>query len=806
LSPDADAPAAPVDFGDNGLAVFQAKGLRIGGDNDAGAIAVQPDGKILVGGYAETTLAEDFAVVRYNTDGSLDTSFGDNGVFSYSFNNEDYDRISTITLQSDGKILLTGYAVDPATGDSPFTVVRILSNGVLDSSFGSAGLVRLYFGTFTDQTSEAIAFQSDGKIIAGGTLRDGGQLKVVVARFAPNGAVDSSFANNVGYALIDASGSNNGLSALKVTSTDQIVIAGNTTGPGSWDTMVARLSPEGVLDATFGTGGIYKSDLGTGGRDSAADFVVLADQSLMITGYHDTAGLYTANIYLLKLTTSGTLDTAFNGTGLVSTNTGSNGEYAQNIYEVAGGYFVTGADGGKALTLKYTTAGSLDTTFNATGFILTDPTSFYDSINGSAYFNNEIYFVGYIYDATEDFLTFKLKSDGALDTSFQGTGYVITDIMTERENEVVDSVRLANDQKLVISKLFGNNDTLLAITRLNPDGTIDSSYGTQGSLFIGTVDLNYVEPRSIRLLSSGKVLIAGDVDDDFLFIRLTQDGQLDTSFKGGGIHRIADPGFTETLYDVIELADGNYMGVGQRNSDVAIIKFADTGEVVTAFGTNGIATATVAGNDFGATIHELSDRKLIISAQMSGKASLMRLNIDGSLDTSFGGTGYIQHQYNGVSSEWVKGLKVLSDGSYLMAGTTSFNGDSDLYLMKVLSDGSLDPDFGTAGKVAFDPESGQYKTLGDFEVLPDGKILVVGDIKRSFVRSSLLIRFNSDGSLDTSFGTSGIREFEILANTSDVAKGLYVDAANYIWVTGYSSFQLGHSAISKFDSSGNRVR
>jgi uncharacterized delta-60 repeat protein len=165
-------------FGSGGIVVTSLSNM----DNMISTLVIQPDGKILAAGLKNFgSFNTDFAVARYNADGSLDTSFGVNGVAATAVTAGD-DYCNAMTLQPDGKIILAGQAINPQRF-SDIAVVRISADGSLDSSFGSNGVVRTAIGTRSDD-GLAVALQQDGQIvIAGDTYFTGSKVGFAVLRY-----------------------------------------------------------------------------------------------------------------------------------------------------------------------------------------------------------------------------------------------------------------------------------------------------------------------------------------------------------------------------------------------------------------------------------------------------------------------------------------------------------------------------------------------------------------------------------------------------------------------------------------------
>jgi uncharacterized delta-60 repeat protein len=221
----------------------------MGSDDEANAIKLQADGKIILAGTANTRPlpigslrdhdADDFALARYNPDGSLDSGFGTNGKVITDFAGF-YDQASGVGIQSDGRIVVAGSTVyQPLVGSSniDMALIRYLSNGAVDASFGTNGKVTQNFpmppGIFSGDAARAIVIERNDRIVIAGNARTlGGAL----VRYHPNGSLDLSFGNNGTVVTQDLSQEN--YFALAVQPDGKPVVAGFGTPLGGKEQFV----------------------------------------------------------------------------------------------------------------------------------------------------------------------------------------------------------------------------------------------------------------------------------------------------------------------------------------------------------------------------------------------------------------------------------------------------------------------------------------------------------------------------------------------------------------------------------------
>jgi uncharacterized delta-60 repeat protein len=287
--------------------------------DSAYALVLQSDGKIVVAGDSCDNNWEgcDFALARYLPNGTLDPSFGSNGKVLTDFGSGSYDVAHALALQPDGKIVVAGGSV--ASGNSDFALARYLPNGTLDASFGSNGKVLTNFGSDSSDSdsANALVLQSDGKIVVAGYVYaylSSDFALVALARYLPNGTLDASFGSN-GKVLTDSSGKAH---AIALQPDGKIVVAGERLIIADEDHYLsdfalARYLPNGTLDASFGSNGKVLTDFGS----EAFAIALQPDGKIVVAGYSG------GDFALARYGPNGTLDPTFGGDGKVLTDFGS---------------------------------------------------------------------------------------------------------------------------------------------------------------------------------------------------------------------------------------------------------------------------------------------------------------------------------------------------------------------------------------------------------------------------------------------------------------------------------------------------
>jgi uncharacterized delta-60 repeat protein len=337
-------------FGNSGIVT-----TSIGSSYDnALALGIQSDGKIVVAGssYDNTNSQNDFALVRYNTDGSLDTTFGNSGIVTTSIRgiNSINDYASALGIQSsDGKIVVAGYSFNSNTNKYDFALVRYNANGSLDTSgtpgigFGTTGIVTTSIGNINDSPS-ALGFQSDGKIVvAGYYFYTSSKNNFVLVRYNTDGSLDTSGTPGIGFGttgIVTTSigNINDEAHALVIQSDDKIVVAGSSYDNNSskYNFALVRYNADGSLDADpvtgFGSGGIVTTSIGIVTATSGSGFAfayalgIQSDGKIVAAGSSNNGSNY--DFALVRYNTDGSLDTGFGIGGIVTTPIGNSDDYA----------------------------------------------------------------------------------------------------------------------------------------------------------------------------------------------------------------------------------------------------------------------------------------------------------------------------------------------------------------------------------------------------------------------------------------------------------------------------------------------
>lgn len=286
-------------FGKEGMVI---NSIQTGDDNASG-IAIQKDGKIVIAGSSNNGASNDFALTRHDANGKLDNSFGKNGILVTSLQTGN-DDLAGFILEPDGKMLVSGSSNNGKSND--FALIRYSANGTLDPAFGKGGIVLTSLGNGNDDGS-GFALQKDGKILVAGSSDNGTSKDFAIVRYNANGTLDASFGKN-GIVLNSVQAGDDKATGLTILKDGKILVLGTSNNGKSNDLALARYDANGKLDAAFGKGGIVVTSLGAG-DDTSAGFAIQKDEKIIVCG--TTFNGSTTDFALIRYNANGSLDPTF---------------------------------------------------------------------------------------------------------------------------------------------------------------------------------------------------------------------------------------------------------------------------------------------------------------------------------------------------------------------------------------------------------------------------------------------------------------------------------------------------------------
>ncbi|MBV9960353.1 MAG: hypothetical protein JO360_18140 [Acidobacteria bacterium] len=342
-------------------------------------MVIQPDGKIVVAGATNLNApASDFLVTRYNTDGTLDTTFDGDGKVTTDFNNRS-DAAFAAAIQPDGRIVVVGVSGTNST-DKDFAIARYNSDGSLDSSFDGDGRVVTDFGNLSDEAA-AVAIATTGKIVVAGTTssRNG---DFAVARYLANGSLDAAFGSG-GLVTIDAFCSGNCSNSFErgnsvaIYPDGRIVVAGDARGVGSALVRfaAARYLDSGALDTSFGSFGRASLNIsGCCGDGSMATAMALQPDGkiVVVGGYKEFSNQQLRGLAVNRFTANGSFDSTFFDSNITLSPAPANYQLNSVALQPDGKIVAAGNYGSAFLVARYMTNGLRDPLFGNNGIVTTE--------------------------------------------------------------------------------------------------------------------------------------------------------------------------------------------------------------------------------------------------------------------------------------------------------------------------------------------------------------------------------------------------------------------------------------------------
>ena len=804
-------------FGDDGFTTWGRDGGHSFWD-EAGrgeAVAMQADGKIVLGGIHLGHTLLSAAVFRFNADGSVDTTFDEDGMYQLpNFNNRRIERIEAVAVQPDGKILVGSII--------PRYLARVLPDGGLDPTFGDGGIVDA--GAVGTSVGRSIKVLDDGRIVTGDSW---------VSRYMPDGTPDLSFADNglfdtrvwLDVNVISQWGT------LELTDEGGVMVAANTNAlaqEGHRESVVLyKLTPDGQLDTDFGEGGrtifAYGEPYleGPGTVTQTRDLAMQADGKVVLTGGfgNHIPDDRASGGFIARMNADGSIDTTFGGgDGLTEWDEGGGRGVAvmPDGRIVAGGIYHIGV---RMAAFRVLPDGTPDASFDDDGTAVSDFGTAYSSVlqtDGKFIVSGKDQFG----DIGGTPILARFDLDGSLDQTFgvissRGTrGHAITDfpegVHSTAENV---SVRLPDGKIIVMSDDFEH-----VITQLLPNGQLDPSFGEGGHVFLSELGFSGLnEDEMLSVQPDGKILFytqkpTSAFTSSPVITRLLSDGSLDPTFGINGTsdvlstHPDFDPMHWPGAFDIAQAVSANQVIPGPSGEiylvgashawyspsgsiDSAIMKLLPDGTLDPSFGNHGVAIANLSRWSYtdsnGQTVHTLDnllfgavldDGSLIVSgfaytgigdtpfgrSFTTNGIVVGKLRPDGTWDTSFADGGWRIDEHLVEPTTALNDMKVTDDGRIFTTGWThDFSFPIYAYIAELDADGQFVTPFGDNGVLLIDETfsdqlSGPTWWTPDIEPTPDGGL--VAAIGRQGITRERIMRLDQFGNLDTSFGVGGFTE------------------------------------------------
>lgn len=658
------------------------------------SLLIKPDNTVLAAGSAESGYRRDYSIAQFMPEGQLNSMFGDNGVFKVDLG-EEYDHSKKVLLQSDGKIVMIGYTqkLNTASDTYDFSAVRLLENGSLDKGFGTDGKVVIDI--------DGSALRHD-YAVSGAIQRTG---KIILAGYTYNGATSK------------------------------------------YNIAMVRLNADGSLDSSFGAAGKAVSAPDATANYYGMDIALDDNDNIFVAGYKYSP----YDFVLAKFNKDGLLDTTFGNSGYLVTPVGTSHDFATSIAIQPDGNIV------------------------AAGYSYYYVTS-----------------VGWTYN----FSAIRCKSNGVLDTSFGSGGKAVVQFpVSPKVHEYGRDVAILEDGGIIIvGNIVESNLSDAAVIKLKSDGSVDSGFSNSGLFrkdIAGKNDILYaVAVNGHDVFAGGETLI--DRNTDYLMINMDSDGLLNVNFgmKGVAVAEVGRGGNSRGM-ELVELQGGQFYIVGNNHSgtdsDMAVFKLNSDLTLDTGFGNGGsmLKGLVDGGEDYARGVVPFADGSVIIgghfnqgySSTSKADFALVKVTSSGVIDemSGFGldtpvatspsqspTDGIAISALNTVAEDWIGDLAPWGDDKLIAAGSIR-NSSTTFYELvitrHIMSTGGLDTSFGSGGMFRLAISGVSHTSLSNI-IVHDEKIIAVGTYVAASgtpqKNNAFIIRLNSDGTLDGTFGSGGI--------------------------------------------------
>ncbi len=755
------------------------------------ASVVQSDGRIIAAGEG--------GIARFLPDGALDVTFGVDGRIEYPF------YAKSIALQSNGSFIIAGGTA--STNSTDMVVSRYLSTGRIDTSFDTDGHAQISFGG-TVEYANGLVIQPNGRIVVVGAS----DRQIAVARLTATGAPDASFSGD-GRFLKTIYSTSNEASDVALLPDGKIIVAGSAwdySFSGSvHDFFVMRLHVNGVLDNTFNSDGVGTI---TGARQAVArDLTLMSNGQMVISGWCDAN--FRGNVLVTRFNADGSPDTTFDNDGRslapwsISTQFRVGGEanfvlddgsivvsgnnavfrFASNGIQDTSSYrtitsgsisgmvplpgnqlLLSGSMAGRFGVAKVDADRKLMSSFSGDGLAFVHFGNSDDIVSRSVQQSD-----GRLVVASTSMNTFAVTRylpTGALDATFSGDGKVTINLGDTILRATAEDVAVQADGRIIVAgsvtRLSATDSTIaetdVVLARLNANGTLDTSFGTNG---IVITRLNgYGRASTVKIQADGRIVVGGQgAGGYFAVLRYLSNGTLDPSFSGDGIQTLVHTNLSSSnAVDLAILADGKILVVGDQTplttgryvSAMVIRRFNANGSVDTSFGSNGAVVTGTMEQRTARRVSVLADGSfyvggeyLVIDPQNSfsyyRQMAVSRFTMSGALMFQKIITPFTEslasnptRQYS-ISST-LASMVVQPDGKVVLSGSTG----QRITAVRVNPDGTDDSTFGGDGYVSIAPPIAGAYAGGDMIRQSNGRLILIGSLKpqSSGTRDLLLTR------------------------------------------------------------------
>jgi uncharacterized delta-60 repeat protein len=532
---------------------------------DPPALTIQSDRKIVIGGG--------FELARLNPDGTVDSSFGNSGLVVTSFGANPIPTPAHLITQPDGKLLVAGGRAN-ATG-STFVLARYSMSGTLDTSFGMAGIQTTGFGPGDSAANDLLL--AGTQIVVAGRVGVGGTHDFGLARYNADGSLDTGFGTG-GKVTTDFTGPlDSHVGAAVLQADGKVVVVGGASNGVSASFALARYNPDGTLDSHFGNGGQILAHPGPDPFNEATAVALQPGGNIVVAGTSLVYGGQAANTVLVRYTPDGRLDPSFGKAGTVIVPSAN---VVVRLIVLPDGKLMLGGPG--HTLSRFNADGSVDTTFanngqadlsvgDLVGLVVQSDGSIVSAGSGFTVARNAP-------DGPPDPNFGPGRMDGSTSAQFMGGSFQVSGIALQANGKSVAVGTASSFTDIGGGATNGQQTLQFGLARFRTDGGLDGGFGTGGQTTVSfgsgffSTSSPVIEPAAtLAIQPNGSLVVAGRVPDnggaDFGLAVLRPDGTLDPTFGSGGIVTTDFGGADNVPAAVVLQGDGNIVVAGSAGNN-----------------------------------------------------------------------------------------------------------------------------------------------------------------------------------------------------------------------------------------------
>lgn len=750
----------------------------------ANAVTVDSQGRTVIAGYVNNGATNDFVVARYLATGGLDLAFGTNGVVTGFFGATD-DIGNGVAVDSMDRVIVAGYTV--VGSKSQFGVARLTSSGVLDTTFSGDGLTTIAFGSGAAFVG-GVAVDALNRVVVSGGQIVSGQFDLAVARLTSTGNLDTTFDGD-GLLMVDFNGGDDFGNGVAIDTFNRPVLAVSAAFVPNAGIAVVRLTETGGLDNSFDGDGKQQITFAAG-NESAFGIAIDSMSRPIVVGYADPSGLK-REFAVARLTTAGALDNTFDGDGKQTvgfTTAVQPRAIAVDSMDrpVVVGNIVNGGNNDYAVA-RLTSAGILDSTFDSDGRQIITFSPGADMVQAVAIASGDrVMVAGRARPVfTDDIAVARLTAGGVLDSTFDGDGLQTTGLNNQLPFSAAQATTVDSLGRIVVAGFMINTENSdFAVTRYLSNGTLDTSFGTNGFVLIdfgGTQDY----ANSVAIDSQNRVVVAGYTQNgatfEFAVARLTTAGQPDVTFDGDGKNVISVGPSNDYAYGVdvdsndrVILAGSSFTGLV---NNFAVVCLTTTGGLDNSFDGDGTRVfAFGSGDEYARGVAVDSLNRIVVAGYafngVNNDFAVARLLGTGAFDSSFDGDGLQTIDFGGTD-DFGRGVAIDSLNRAVVVGDNGTVAGSVMTVARLTTAGALDSTFDGDGRQVVDV-AGTFDNAAGVAIDSANRVIIGGDTLIGTKTDFAVSRLTAAGALDSTFDSDG-KQTQFFGTNNVIAGGVAVD-------------------------------